>query len=151
MRAFAKFPVRFWARKSTKEIKQMGSDKLLISIYLQTNTHSNMIGLYHLPLEYISIDTGLAEDQVHEVMESLKSINYCQYDDMNEYVWIVDFAADQTGLRLKEGDKRVRAIHKLLADMPELSFKDAFYEKYAMHYHLPNEDGEIPSIEVPHY
>ncbi len=146
VRAFAKFPVSFWARSTTKTIRDTDTRALLIAIYLQTNTHSNMIGVYHLPLPYITVDTGIGYDDILEIMDKLIDLDFCEYDDGHEYVWIKKFAEDQTGLNLKDGDKRVKAIYKLLGNMPELNFKDKFYERYESHYHLGNKVQEVDRL-----
>lgn len=151
MRAFAKFPVKFWARKSTKEIRNTDPNMLLVAMYLLTNMHSNMIGLYHLPLPYIVHDTGLDELAVIEIMHKLRQIDFCDYDEHHEYVWIKEFAEDQTGLNLKPGDKRVRAIYKLLEDIPPVQCLQEFYDRYQKHYHLgKGQQDVLEAVELYH-
>lgn len=143
MRDFCKFPVSFWASSLAKVIRKIGPNNLLIATYLQSNTHSNMIGVYHLPLEYIAIDTGIPLTEIHNVINTLQEVNFCHYDVEHEYVWVLDFAAKQTGENLCKSDKRVVAIHKLFANLPQLCFIDAFYKKYQDHYHLRDPYSEI--------
>lgn len=120
---------------------------LLVAMYLLTNTHSNMIGLYYLPLPYIVNDIGLDYETILELMVQLKKLDFCDYDDDHEYVWIKSFAEDQTGLNLKEDDKRVKAIDTLLNDIPDLYFMEDFYTRYGEHYHLIDYSVEIKEIE----
>lgn len=102
-----------------------------------------MIGVYHLPLEYIAVDTGLFLNDVTDIIAKLQEVNFCQYDAEHEYVWIIDFAAKQTGLNLRSSDKRVIAVHKLLNNLPQLHFIKDFFEKYQSDYHLLTLSHEI--------
>jgi len=58
MRQFAKVSPQFWTDSMGQTIRQQGIQSQLIALYLMTNTHANMIGVYYYPIAYIAHDTG---------------------------------------------------------------------------------------------
>lgn len=88
MREFAKISPQFWISDRGKQIKNLGIKAQLIAFYLSTNPHACMIGIYYLPLVFISHETGVKFDDVVETLKSLIDINFCTYDEKTEYIWV---------------------------------------------------------------
>ncbi len=130
MRDYAKVPSQFWISEKGRLIKKLGIEARLISIYLVTNSHATMIGVYYLPVSFIAHETGLSLEGAFEGLQSLISIGFCSYDDVTEYVWIHDTAFDQVSFQLTPNDNRIKAVNEAYQDLPELPFLQAFYEKY---------------------
>lgn len=59
MRDYGKVSPQFWIGKTGKALRNAGSEAQLVSLYLLTNPHANMIGLYYMPLMFIAHETGL--------------------------------------------------------------------------------------------
>src|SRR5438309_4603703 len=59
MNCYRRFYSQFWTGTTGKELRSAGQEVQLMAVYLFTNPHANMIGLYYLPIGYISLDTGL--------------------------------------------------------------------------------------------
>lgn len=143
MREFCKFSPEFWGGHMHEKIKKLGKDALLLAVYLKTNRHTNMLGVYYLPLAYASHDTGIAIEEIQQLLEELSGINFCHYDPLHGIVWVVDLGFIQTGGPLKGHDKRVIQLQKQYEALPRLIFLQALYEKYQTAYHLRGSPAEI--------
>lgn len=148
MRDFAKVSPQIWINDRGKELKRLGIQAQILAYYLSTNPHSNMIGIYYLPIAFIAHETGMKLEDVIHTLSQLESINYCSYDESTDYIWVHDMAFDQMGKKLKPKDKRVIAINDFFFGLPNLPFLDKFFEKYADAFHIKmtsNHDKEDPS------
>lgn len=130
MREYAKVPSHFWIDDMGHQMRDLGREAQLTAIYLITNAHSNMIGIYYLPVAFISHETGLPFDEALKALQNLCEIGFCSYDKKTEYVWIHDTAFDQVSLQLVLNDNRIRAVNDTYAALPDLPFLQAFYDKY---------------------
>jgi len=136
MREFCKFSPEFWSGALAEKLKKIGRDALLLATYLQTNRHSNMIGVYYLPIAYMSYDTGIPLEHLESLLDDLGELNFCHYDKNHSFVWVVELGFIQTGGALKGLDKRVIQLQKQFEALPMVSFLPYFYEKYGELYHL---------------
>lgn len=149
MRDFCKFSPDFWSGMQAEQLKQLGRDALLLATYLQTNRHSNMLGVYYLPVAYMSHDTGIPLEIINPLLQSLSDINFCHYDTQHAYVWVVELGFVQTGGPLKELDKRVVQLRKQYQALPRVIYLPSFYEKYQSAYHLmPSPDELHPTVNL---
>ena len=122
MRSFAKISPKFWIGKTGREIRGLGIETQLIALYLMTSPHSNMIGIYYLPIDYVAHDTGIPLEGASKGLQQLCEINFCSFDVASEYVWVHEMALYQVGEQLKPNDKRVMAINDSYFSLPELPF-----------------------------
>lgn len=129
MRIFAKVPPQFWV--NVNERKKLGALVQLIAIYLLTNPHANMLGVYYLPVNFIAHEIGITMEEALKGLRRLIETQYCSYDDLSEFVWVHDMGFSQICKQLKPADNRVKAIQKIYLNLPEVSFLKAFYDKYA--------------------
>lgn len=147
MRDFCKFSPDFWSGLQAEQLKQLGRDAMLLATYLQTNRHSNMLGVYYLPVAYMSHDTGIPLNDIQELLTELGKINFSHYDAQHGFVWVVELGFIQTGGALKELDKRVVQLRKQYQALPRVFYLPSFYEKYQQAYHLmPSPDELHPTI-----
>ena len=58
MRDYAKVSPHFWVGKTGKQLKK-NPEALVVAMYLMTNPHANMLGLYYMPQMFIAHETGL--------------------------------------------------------------------------------------------
>lgn len=131
MREFAKISPQFWINEQGKKIKKLGVESQLIALYLLTNPHANMIGIYYLPIAFISHEVGLTHEEANDGLQNLMKSEFCSYDHDTEYVWVHEFAFEQIGEQLKYSDNRVKAINDAFSSLPTLPFLEKFYDKYA--------------------
>jgi hypothetical protein len=150
VREFAKVSPQFWISERGREIKGLGINAQLISLYLLTSPHSSMIGIYYLPIAFIAHETGIFNDDVITALNRLSEINFCTYDLKSEYIWVHDMAFEQLGVDLKPSDNRVKGFQEALNALPHLPFLNAVLEKYAVPFHMENfKDKSISPSKGP--
>lgn len=132
MRDYSKVLPKFWIGETGKKIKAAGQETQLTALYLITSPHSNMVGIYYLPITFIAHETGIHHDSVKKALQSLIEIGFCSYDEEKEYVWVHEMAVHQMGAQLKQNDNRVKSINKTCQKLPTLRFLKQFYEKYSV-------------------
>ncbi len=130
MREYAKIAPQFWIGQTGKVIKQLGIEAQLITLYLITNPHANMLGIYYLPSNFIAHETGIPLEGASKALRSLCEIEFCSYDDQSEYVWVHEMAFYQVSEQLKANDNRVKGINEAYESLPNLPFLKDFYDKY---------------------
>lgn len=136
MRDYGKVSPQFWIGKTGKELKAKGHEALIVSMYLLTNPHANMIGLYYLPVVYIAHETGLGFEGACKGLRSTIEAGFCHYDDAAEVVWVVEMARHQIATALKPNDNRCMGIQREYDAQPESSLLSMFFDKYADSFNL---------------
>ncbi len=82
---FTKIHDGIWASMKRKDVSQAGR---LMFIYLFSNVHRNIIGLYHLPLEYVSADLGEPLVKIKATVKELLDKGLIVYDYDTNYVLV---------------------------------------------------------------
>lgn len=151
-----------WTGKTGREVRKMlQKGKYNVSTlyyYLLTCPNANQYGVYYLPLDVVSFETGLAIEQVKEALIFLtnplgspleapykgnhpfakplkspeKDINniFCSYDPEHEYVWIHNMTNYQIKGPLHPSDKQVIGANNFFKTLPKVAFLKDFYQKY---------------------
>jgi uncharacterized phage protein (TIGR02220 family) len=130
MREYAKVFPHIWIGRTGKEIKTLGIEAQLLSHYLITSPHANMIGIFYLPIALVAHETGMSEETVRTALNKLITIQFCSYDETMEYIWVHNMAFFQIARSLKANDNRVKNITDQLRTLPQLEFLSAFLQKY---------------------
>ena len=149
MRDYAKVAPQFWTGRTGKALKVAGPESVIVAMYLMTSPHANMIGLYHCPVAYIAIDTGLSLEGASKGLASCIEADFCQYDDSIEYVFVVEFAKYQLGDELDPKDKRCQGVANELAKVPKCLLHNSFRAHYAVPYHLPLPKPHASPLKAP--
>lgn len=136
MRDYATVAPQFWLGKTGRELRKQGAEAQVVSFYLMTSPHANMLGLYYLPVLYIAHETGLGFEGALKGLKGSIEAGFCSYDEETEMVWVHEMAAYQIGTSLSTGDKRCAGVRNEYAALPENPFLSNFYDKYLHHYHL---------------
>jgi len=143
MRDYAKVSPSFWTGETGKKIRALDSCECqLIALYLMTSPHSNMLGLYYIPLPLIAHETGRPIEGVSKALRSLNQVGFSTYDQESEWVWVPEMAKYQIGESLKAGDKKVKGIAKKYHALPKNPFLYEFYQRYKDAYHLTEPRGK---------
>lgn len=80
---YSRVSARFWIdTKGWQERDQ------LVALYLLTNVHSSMEGLYHLPIGYLCADLNLTPKQAHAALSVIEAEGIVSYDAVAEVVFI---------------------------------------------------------------
>ncbi|EKR9386039.1 MULTISPECIES: DNA-binding protein [Raoultella] len=136
MRDYATVAPQFWLGKTGRELRKKGAEAQVVSFYLMTSPHANMLGLYYLPILYIAHETGLGLEGASKGLKSSIEAGFCSYDEDTEMVWVHEMAAYQVGKALKPGDNRCAGVRSEYASLTENYFLSAFYERYKDDFHL---------------
>ena len=136
MRDYATVAPQFWLGKTGRELRKKGAEAQVVSFYLMTSPHANMLGLYYLPILYIAHETGLGLEGASKGLKSTIEAGFCSYDEDTEMVWVHEMAAYQVGKALKPGDNRCAGVRNEYASLTENPFLSLFYERYKDDFHL---------------
>ncbi len=75
----------FW---TDPDVKALSPETKLLFLYLITNPHGHISGLYHLPLEYAVMDTGLSMEQVRRGIDTLSMGHRAYFDPSTDMVLV---------------------------------------------------------------
>ena len=99
---------RYWI-----DTKGWGERNQLVGLYLLTNTHSTMEGLYHLPIGYLCADLGLSTKQAHTALKFIGQAGVVSYDPAAEVVFVrkaLKHGAPRTENHIKGAINRLRGV-----------------------------------------
>lgn len=136
MRDYGKVSPHFWIGRTGKELRQAGPESQLVALYLLTSPHANMIGLYYMPLAFLSHETGLTMEGAKKGLNSAIKAGFCKYDGHSEMVWVIEMATHQIGEALKPGDKRCTGVQNEYNKVSDNLFLSEFYEKYSKQFNM---------------
>jgi hypothetical protein len=105
---YSRISARFWI-----DTKGWGERNQLVTLYLLTNTHSTMEGLYHLPIGYLCADLGLTSKQAHAALKFIGKAGVVSYDPHAEVVFVrkaLKHGAPRTENHIKGAMTRLTAV-----------------------------------------
>lgn len=149
MRDYAKVSPQFWIGTTGKALRMAGHEAQIVALYLLTNPHANMLGLYYLPKLFLAHETGLSIEGATKGLARCIDVQFCSYDAQTEIVWVHQMAAYQIGEQLSENDKRCIGIQNEYDSLPENPFLQAFFERYATAFHMRKARLVTPEIPSP--
>jgi hypothetical protein len=135
---YSRISARFWI-----DTKNWGDRNQLVALYLLTNAHRTMEGLYHLPLGYLCADLSLSPKQATAALEVIERYGLVSYDDINEVVFIrkaLKHGAPKTGNHIKGAIRRLKAV-------PPSPLWNAFLMACECH---ANDLAAAVRVELPH-
>lgn len=105
---YSRISARFWI-----DTKGWNERNRLVALYLLTNGHRSMEGLYHLPLGYVCVDLGLSQKQVEAALRFIEDVGIVAYDHEAEVVFIckaLKHAAPKTENHVKGAIARLKSV-----------------------------------------
>lgn len=105
---YSRISARFWI-----DTKGWGERNQLVGLYLLTNVHRSMEGLYHLPVGYLCADLGLTPAQAKAALCELEQRELIAYDHDAEVVFIrkaLKHSAPRTPNHITGAINRLRAV-----------------------------------------
>jgi len=86
-------------------IAQLSINEKLLYLYLLTNPHTNLCGMYSVSIRYIAFETGLTVDQVKKALSKFEQDNKALY--RNDWIVLINYQKHQTASpKIKAGIKR---------------------------------------------
>lgn len=149
MRDYAKIAPQFWIGATGKAIRKHGAEAQVVALYLLSSPHANMIGLYHLPLAYISADTGIPLEGASKALRCLNEALFCGYDEAAEVVWVYEMAKYQISAFLKPEDKQCAGVQNAYDAVPQNRFLAGFHDKYETAFHMKRRREQASPLEAP--
>ena len=88
MRDYGTVHTQFWIHPVYSKLSITAK---LIAVYLLTCPHTNMLGCFRLPEEYIAVDLLLDKANVHRAIEELINVNFMSMDFHHGWMLIHSF------------------------------------------------------------
>jgi hypothetical protein len=142
----------FWTDPEVRS-RRLSTDQRILLLYLFTSPHSNLAGLYWLPLAYAAAETGLAVPDVEEWIQGPLSA-YVTYDHETEEVFVHRLARHNIGEDLKATDNRAKALERALLDIHSKPLLRLFFHNYPdwpidLGENMPDDEPEPPNTPTP--
>ncbi len=113
----------FW---TDAKVRKLGVNDRLLFLYLITNPHTHVSGLYYLPLLIAQHESGIASKPLRYAIDTLSIAGISRYDFENELVWVVRMFKFQG-----PGPKNtLSAAHHLSRDIHNSFLINEFLETY---------------------
>lgn len=148
MRDYGKVSPQFWIGETGKLLRG-NPEAQVLALYLMTNPHATMTGVFHCPVIYMAHETGLSMEGASKGLARLIEAGFCEYDEASESVFVVNMAAFQIDDCLKPDDKRVLGLRKEVAKMLPARFQQRFAEVYGIRFHLAKQGENNSPLEAP--
>lgn len=138
MRDYSKIASTFWTGVTGRALRG-DAPAQVVAMYLLTNPHSTMIGVYTCPPMYIAHETGLTITQAEQSLVRLEELGFCLFDRDRDLIWVREMARFQVGDTLSPGDRRVKNVASHFAKIPAGAVRDGFARRYGTAFHLPSD------------
>lgn len=100
----------FW---TDPKVRSLSPDGRLLFLYLITNPHTHVSGIYYLPRNVMAHETGLIPKTVNTLCDTLSSAGFCGFDVQRELVWVKNMMKYQG-----RGEKNLKsAAHHIIEDL----------------------------------
>lgn len=153
MRNYSKVRPKFWVGETARELRGAGPEALLVALHLMSCPNSNMIGVYHLPITFLSHLTALTPQGASKALARVCEGGFATYDEASEHVFVHRMAAEQIGETLAPKDNQWKGVLNELSDVRNCRLALHFYKRYAVPYQLPSAESlgllESPSEGPP--
>lgn len=126
-----------------KKVKALKSDGKLAFVYLLTNDHTHVGGIYHLARQTMTAELGMTRRRLDRVCDTLSGVGLVKFDDENDLVWVVNMAKYQA-----RGEKMARAIEAHLPTLHNSWLIREFCKKYKRIRYTPSDTLSDTSSEV---
>lgn len=105
----------------------------LLALYLITNPHTHLGGIYYLPMSAIEEETGIASRRLNTLCDTLSSSGFARFDKKTKVVWVRNMFRYQG-----KGEKNDRSVARQLLTLHKSSLINDFLESYPeVKTHLP--------------
>ena len=149
MRDYSKVSPQFWIGKTGKALRKQGIEAQMVGLYLLTNPHANMLGLYYVPQTYIAHETGLGMEGAMKGLQGCINAGFCKYDEDSEVVWVVEMARFQVGDELRGKDLRIKGVQNEYDSLPENPYLAGFFDMYATAFCMTEKRCDTSPLQGP--
>lgn len=147
-RDFSKVMSTYWTGSTGRQIRSMGCECQLVSLYLITCPSSNAIGLYYLPIPIIAHETGMSNEGASKALRRLSEAGFAHYDEASEVVYVPEMARIQIADSISPKDNiRKFILCEANKYRKSIFFKD-FVARYSDVFHLKELSPYEPPLEA---
>jgi hypothetical protein len=127
----------FW---TDPRVRKLSADGKLLFLYLTTNAHTHVSGIYYLPRVTVKHEIGLSNRVLYTLSHTLSDAGLCKFDEELELVWVVNMFKYQG-----RGEKNhLAAAAHLSKDLHNSFLVKEFLQRYpevGKLYKAPNQMG----------
>lgn len=113
---------RFW---SDPKVRSLPAEGKLLMLYLVTNGHSHVSGIYYLPRTLMAYEVGLSVAKLDTLCDTLSGLGLAKFDQKKEVVWVVRMLKYQG-----KGEKNYRSSAKNLESLHNSFLINEFLSYY---------------------
>lgn len=130
-RQSARILSRFWTSGTGEQIVESCSDNaLILSLYLMTNSHAQMCGVYVIRMEIVAIELHKEVEEVWSALAELENIGFVKYDRNVRMVWVLNMMKYQGSL---VNQKHYNCVVDHLRNLPQdTTLIDEFMGRYCL-------------------
>lgn len=114
---------KFW---TDPKVAKLSPEARFLFLYLITNAHTHVSGIYYLPLAYIAAETGLPSEGIDTLCHTLSIPSLVKFDKENHLIWVVNMMSYQ-GVGQKCAKSAAKHLEK---DLHNSFLIHEFLEKY---------------------
>lgn len=119
-----------WNGNLGRVLSDHGAMAAIFYVYMFSNTHRNLSGLYRLPAAYVEADIGLNKDDFEAIIAQFNNLGFVEYDWISSEIFVVDMLLTQVGELASEKDKRWVSVESDLAKASSEPLKQRFRSIY---------------------
>lgn len=118
----------FWLGSTGADLRALGTEHLLVGLYLITNPHCNLYGLYYLPLTTVQVETGIVKG-LNGILRAVSDTGFARYAD--NWAWVPNMLRYQMG-GFSPADNRLKSVSRWYANLPSTCpFLASFWDEYS--------------------
>lgn len=129
---FFKLRSTFWTGPTGKALRRFGPEVRELATYLMSCEVATVVGVYHLELEMVCLQTGRTDRTVRNSFEKLAALDYAFYEETSGWVWVREMAATQLDAPLKAADYRAKMVARWYAAAPRNCWLGPFWDRYRL-------------------
>lgn len=115
---------RFW---DDTYISNLNPIEKLLFLYFLTNTHTNICGIYELPLKNIAVDSGIEKEEIEKILKKFAKERKISY--IEGWVCVINFPKYQA----KDNPKIKKGIENEINLIPSHILEKSIAYGYPMH------------------
>lgn len=132
----------FW---TDKKIRLLTLEEKAIFLYLITNPHTHVSGIYYLPLPTMEHETNVKGGRLLKILSQLSSAELIQVDTDREVIWVVNMLRYQG-----HGKKIAKGVIYQLKSLHQSPLISSFLKVYPyIRYSYPIDTPLIPPTDRP--
>jgi hypothetical protein len=114
MRDYGTIHTQFWIHPVYSKLSVTTK---LIAVYLLTCPHTNMLGCFRLPEEYIAVDLSLDKKNIHQALKELTNVNFLSMDFEHGWILIHSFLEWNPIENGNQAKHIIKLFEKISADL----------------------------------